>query len=323
MITLFKKTTKTDTIMKRSLLFLISATICLITFTSCGSDSESDPFEKQDKRYFYPKSLQFRSSNNLTETKEDWNFSYNSDKTIKSYTRKSTIKSGNLEIVEIEKGTLRYYYDWNNNRKIENRKTFSYNSKDLTTMLTYNDTIIETATFTGAYISSIEATGTRNEEGLEKPLSYITNLAYSGDFCTSAVYRDNSFEKSYSFNWKGNQLKEVNYDERSIAAQPDEVHSTYKYEYDNRELAVDYSFNTMAFVYNHLPEIYSAMGFLGKATPYKIQDETFSEYRIINNNTRPTQSIVKSYTIMDTHDNVIYNATSPNYTEYQYNFSSK
>lgn len=310
--------------MKRLLFSLISIAICLATLTSCSNDKDDfNVFEQQEKRAFYPKSLIFRSANNLTDTKEEWTFTYNSDNTIKSYTREQTIKSGNLEIIEIENGSLRYYQDWNNIRKIENRKTVSYSSKDLTTMLTYNDTITETATFSGHYISLIEAAGTRKKAGMEESLSYITNFAYSGDFCTRTAYRDNIQEKTHTLKWKGNQLKEVNYDERNTATSSDEVHSTYKYEYNSRTLATDYGFNTLAFVCGCLPKIYSAMGFLGKATPYLIEEEYFSEYRIINNNKLPTQSINKSYTIMDTQENVIYNASSPSYTEFQYNFSAK
>ncbi len=292
------------------------------TLASCSDDNNNiNPFAIQPKTPFYPTALTFRSINaEQTETVVNWSFTYNTDNTINTYTYKKSVKGNNIDINEEKQGELFYYVDYDGNNRIRNSIVSTYTSTTPEMTYTHSDTITEDAKFSGKYITSIEITGKRDKQGTLENISNLRSFNYAGDFCTSSIYRDNDSEKTYSYKWSKNMLTNVTvYDQNKKNSNLS--HENFEYKYNPRDIANDYGFNTLAFIYNHNPEIYDAMGFFGKATPFTMEEEYFSSYVIDNGTKYDLQSERHTYSIHNTNSSIIYTADpTPNYSEYLFNF---
>lgn len=298
--------------------------IVVLVSVSCSSDSSVyDPFKEQTKQPFYPARLSFRSVNdNGAITEKNWVFEYNSDNTIKRYTYTHSVSGTNIDIEETKVGNLRYYTDYKGNRCIETKSYSSYSSKRLADILVYTDTITEDARFNNNHIESIDTKGWRTTNGeTVTTLSSRQTFNYSNDLCTSSTYTDSNNETTYTYKWNNNMLAVVTIHNQS-KNNSDLTHDTYEYRYDNRTLASYYEFNPLAFVYGNKPQIYDAMGYLGKSTPYLLEFEEYNGYESINGKRYDIQSVQRSYHIMSGANSLIYSAESPGYSEYIFNFNN-
>lgn len=304
---------------KYSIMMLLLASS--IQFLSCGSDSDSfDPYDKQEKTEFYPSKLLFRSSNNDTETVENWTFAYDNDKNISKYTYKQSLKSGSLNISEQKSGKLSYYEDYEGKRRITNRIYTTYTSRGNNTTYSYKDTITENVTFNGNLIVSIETSGIHNVGGKAETVSHIRTFTYSGDYLTGSTFRDNNNETKYTYKWNGERMSQVTVHTQNNV-NSDLTHDTYDYTYEQKDVASNYGFNTLAFIYGHNPRIYAAMGFFGKTTPYLLSTTRYSSYERINGDRYETQSVDSSFDIVEKNNSVVYTAESTGYDEYTFTFS--
>ena len=96
----------------------------------------------------------------------------------------------------------------------------------------------------------------------------------------------------------------------------------YKYTYDNRELSTDYEFNTMAFIYGNMPEVYAAMNLFGATAAYKIEGESYSGCRNFTGTSKPIAPVNRNYTILETTNSVTYTADSQSSSTYLFTFSN-
>lgn len=292
-----------------------------ISFLSCGSDSDSfDPYNEQKKTEFFPSKLVFRSSNNNSETTENWTFTYDDDNNIGKYTYKQNLKSGALTIVEQKSGKLSYYEDYEGKRRITNRIYTTYTSRGNNTTYTYKDTITEDVTFNGNLIAAIETSGVHNVGGKAETVSHIRTFTYSGDYLTGSTFKDNNSETTYTYKWNGERLAQVTVHTQNNA-NSDLTHDTYDYTYEKKEVSSNYGFNTLAFIYGHNPQIYAAMGFFGKTTPYLLATSKYSSYERINGVRYETQAVDNSFDIVEKSNSVVYTAESTGYDEYTFTFS--
>lgn len=308
--------------MKR-IAYILSAAILATLSVSCGSDDSFDPYKEQDKRSFYPKTLVFRSINDRAETDSKWTFTYknhNDRKVIGSYTYTETITSGGTTITKEEKGTLDYYKNYAGEECISNKKDSRYYSESLTNIYEYRDTITEDVTISNNYITSITTTGKRTEAGRQEPISSVRIFNYANEFCTGSTFKDLNDEIVYTQRWSGDKLTQATSHTQSKTGSNGK-NDTYEYSYDNRTLAIDYGFNLLAFIYGNNPQIYDAMGFFGKTTPYEIESISKKSYQIINGVAQATQSEIFEMSVIDSDDTVIYRAITPNYEDYTYQFN--
>ena len=303
--------------------FSIIATIAaILTLSSCGSDSDGfDPYKEQTKMPMYPKALSFRSVNNDgAVTQDSWKFKYNNDYSIKEYSLEHSINSDDTEIKESKQGSLRYINNhYTGSRRIETTIYSKYSSKKGTNTLVYTDTIVETVKFNGNYISSIETSGWRTTNGVVEEISSNRSFTYSGEFCTSSTYEDNTNKTSYTYNWRGERLVKATINKQGKESS-NMTNDTYSYTYSEKELAKNYEFNPMAFIYTHNPEIYSAMNFFGKTTPYKLESKKYDSYGMRNGREYELESELHYFTIMEGESSVTFSADSPGYSEYFYKF---
>lgn len=301
----------------------IVATIAtILTLASCGSDSDSfNPYKEQTKMPLYPKTLSFSSINNDgATTKENWTFQYNNDSTIKSYTYSHKITSSDAIITEQKEGTLRYYTDYTNSRCIETTIYSRYSSKRGTNTLVYTDTVTENVKFSGQYISSISTTGWRTTNGVVETISNHRNFTYANEYCTASTYNDKNDEVSYTYKWNGEKLAKVTIHKQGKESS-NMTNDTYSYTYSRKDVAKDYDFNLLAFIYAHNPEIYSAMNLFGKTTPYKLMNKEYESYGMRNGREYELESEQHSFVIMEDEKSVLFIGDSPGYSEYIYTFS--
>lgn len=305
---------------KSTLLYSIIAT--LLFTTSCGSDDNGfNPYNAQEKHPFYPTALTFRSSNSNSEITEEWTFTYNEENKITNYTYKKNIKGNDREIVETAEGALTYFTDYEHRQRINTDITSTYTSTKQGQTIQYTQTTKEDVRFDGDLIAGIETTGQRNTSGNIENISTKRTFTYANDYCTGSTYRDNNGnEYTYTYQWDNTLLSNVTiYKQNSNNSES--TNDTYKYSYNTRDIANDYGFNPMAFVYGHNPEVYAAMSCFGKVTPYVLEQERYESYDKINNEKYPTQSETHEYTIQTTNNSLSFTADpSEAYDEYQYTF---
>ena len=98
------------------------------------------------------------------------------------------------------------------------------------------------------------------------------------------------------------------------------TNDTYNYTYSRKDIAKDYGFNILAFVYAHNPEIYSAMNLFGKVTPYKLESREYESYGMRNGREYELESELHYFTIMEDNNTVTVLTDSPGYSEYIYIF---
>ena len=300
---------------------IIAVIATILALASCSDDSNRfDPYKEQTKMPIYPKSLSFKSVNNDgATTAENWAFNYNSDNTIKNYTYEHAISSGDTDIRESRQGALRYYVDYTGSRCIETTIYSKYSSKRPTSTLVYTDTITEFVKFDGDYISSIRTSGWRTTNGIAETISSNRVFTYAKDFCTSSTYDDKTTEIAYSYKWHGERLVQATVHKQSKESS-NMTYDTHNYTYNRKEIAKDYGFNIMAFVYAHTPEVYSAMNFFGKGIPYKLESKEYDSYGMRNGREYEIESELHYFTIMEDKNTVTILTDSPGYSEYIYIF---
>ena len=300
---------------------IIASLIAIFTLVSCGSDSDSfNPYKDQTKMPIYPKSLSFRSINNDgATTYENWTFQYNNDSTIKSYTYEHSITSDTETIKENKQGSLRYYVDYTGSRCIENTVYSKYSSKRGINTLVYTDTITENVKLIGSTISAINTSGWRTTNGVIETISNNRTFTYANDYCTSSTFNDKTNEISYTHKWNGDRLVRVTVHKQSKESS-NMTNDTYNYTYSRKDIAKDYDFNLLAFVYAHNPEIYSAMNLFGKVTPYKLESKEYESYGMRNGREYELESELHSFSIMEDSNTVTIMTDSPGYSEYIYIF---
>lgn len=313
--------------MKTNILSIIAILIASISFVACSdSDNESNPYNDQVKRHFYPTTYTFRSvTNNGVTNTESWEFTYDSQNRISTYKCTQTAKGMGDDITSCKEGKLRFYNDHNGRKQIVNDISTTYSNNTTNGTVSYTETTTERATFSGNLISQIVTDGIRYENGSNtpKPVSSTQTFTYSDEFCTSSTYSDYEKDVKYSYTWKSNKLSKATI--HSESKDKSEIkHETHEYSYNKANLACDYGFNTLAFIYGHMPDVYSAMNGFGKNTPYILEHETIKGYNEsgTDHNDRPV--IERDFQILDNgiSNNVKYIVDSPTYSEYLYNFTA-
>ncbi len=299
-------------------IWAIAATLFIC---SCSDSDSFDPYKNQSIRPLHPTTLTFSSLNNEdTQTDKSWNFKYNADNSINSYdyTYKVKTKDG-VEIQETHHGALTYYTDATGNGGILNKLVISNQMKEITATQGYSDTITEDAKIVAGKIESIKSIVQRTYiNGETTTFSTNQTFTYSDKYCTGSTITTPDETITYTYKWSNAVLSKVTIYTRSNS---DIKHETYEYTY-SRDLATDYIFNTMSFIYGNLPEIYSAMNFFGEISAYKLEGEHFSGYRTINNEQHNLSPTSREYSILETANSVTYTADSPGTSTYFYTFSN-
>lgn len=267
--------------MKKYLFLLLPIAIITTLTCSCSDDSSSDntynPYLHQEKVPFYPQEIIIEKQSEKRHISEKWSFEYNDDdKTINSYTHETTTslqKSDGEEItIEKESGHLSYFNNGNILNRIEVVKEisgFDYYKR-------HREEIIENVQSEKGLITNIERLiDSYNEDGIKTGSTTTTRtFGYAGEYCTSSKYTDADntegvITHTYSYTWNTeHKLTSVEIEEKGSDTR---IHKTYNYTYG--KLNDNHIFQTNAFLYNHLPQIYAAMGYFGKDCPYTMYQE--------------------------------------------------
>lgn len=309
--------------MKRIYNFLIASTM-LVAFAACSESESFDPYKNQSKRPFYPTNVTFSNQNNDgAQVEKKWSLSYNNDNSIKAYTYNYTVKTGSgVEMQEEHSGELTYHKDPSTgNDVIQNILTISSNVASLPTAESYNDKITEYVEISNGTIQKITTLGQRTySNGEKEAYSSTRTFTYTDKYCTSSTLIDNTGTTTYKYNWGSGKLGSVTKYQQDNSNNV--TQEEYRYTYDNINLATDYEFNTMAFVYGNIPEIYAAMNLFGATSAYKIEGESYSGYRNFTGTSKPIAPINRNYAILETTNGVTYTADSPSSSTYVFTFSN-
>lgn len=263
--------------MKKIFYFLLPLTIFATSICSCSSDDSSyNPYFHQEKSPFYPNEIRIEKQSGKRDISEKWTFEYNTDRTISAYTHETTTKQqkeGYIETtVEKESGSLSYYNNGNIVNVISTEKEiFGYDYQKYS-----KERIIENVECVEGRITAIERMiDSYNKDGV-KTSSTTTNrtFEYAGEHCVASTYtdRDNAaghITHTYTYNWDGGcRLTSIDIDEKGGDSR---TRKTYNYTYG--KLGTNHVFQANAFLYNHMPQIYAAMGYMGKDCPYTLYRE--------------------------------------------------
>ena len=310
-----------NTTMKKiyTLLFLLAT---VFAFSACSESEGFDPYRSQEKRPMYPAVVSFSSvDNDDTGTDKKWEFTYNADNTIKAYKYSNHVitKSG-VEIIENHSGKLIYYTDAAGVKWIQNDLVVSNVVKDVTSEESYCDTIKEDVKIISDLIHSIKTTGQRTySNGTYEIYSNTRDFSYTDKYCTGSSYTHSLGTTTYRYDWGNAQLKRVTVYEQGNNNSMSQM--VYNYQHSKRELACDYGFNTLSFVYGNFPEVYAAMNLFGETSAYEIESENYSGYRNINGTRYDISPVSRSYSLLESNNSVTYAADSPNFISYFFTFA--
>lgn len=292
--------------------FLMTVIFTSLTFIQCSDSDSFDPYKEQEKTPLYPSKLTYSNENINSRTNETWTFKYNENNTINTYTFSQQIKrtTDDLTVSEKQSGVLNYGKDLEGNTRINNNITRTYSSKDNNNYNSYEEEISETVTFMNGLIAKIESDSKRKDNN---KMTYSEwSFEYNNDYCTKATYKDNHELKNYTFKWNGSLLSQVTIHEQDESG--DLTTETHIYSYNTEDLANDYSFNPMAFIYGHLPKIYASMGLFGKITPYILEQDEYK--KSLNSPTigsNPlTVEVIRNYGVSDTSTSITYTVSDDN-----------
>jgi hypothetical protein len=300
---------------------VILAVVATLFIYSCSDSDSFDPYKNQTIRPFYPTALTFSSLNNEnTQTDKNWKFKYNADNSINSYSYTYKVKTNDgVEINEEHQGTLTYYTDAAGNGGILNKLVVNNQMKEITATQGYCDTITEDAKIVAGKIESIKSIVQRTYlNGETTTFSTNRTFTYTDKYCTSSTITTPEGSTTYTYKWSNAGLSKATVYTRN---NNDIIHETYEYTY-SKELATDYKFNTLSFIYGNMPEIYAAMSLFGETSAYKLEGEHFNGYRTINNEQHNLSPTSRQYTILETTNSVTYTADSPGTSTYFYTFSN-
>lgn len=302
---------------------LIVAVAAMLFVGSCSDNYSFDPYENQNSRPLYPNSISFSSLNKEgTRTDKNWSFKYNVDNKINSYDYIYKVKTKDgVEIQEEHNGKLLYYTDAVGNGGILNNLVVSNKVKDITSAQGYTDAITEDVKIVAGKIETIKTIVQRTYmNGEDSTFSTVRTFTYMDKYCVGSTVTASNENITYTYNWNNARLNKVTV--FTLGKNNDLKSEAYEYKYDDRELATNYGFNTMAFIYGTMPEIYAAMNLFGEASAYKLEGEYFSGYRTINNERHDLSPISRDYAILETANSVTYTADSPSTNSYFYTFSN-
>jgi hypothetical protein len=305
--------------------YLLIATAIAFTLSACSSDNDNfDPYKNQVKKPFYPTTITFENSNNDgAKTDKKWQLTYNAEGSIKAYKYDYTIKASNgVQMIEEHLGELTYHKDPSTgNDVIQNSLTVNSSVVSTTAIESYTDKITELVDISNGTIQKITKLGQRTySNGEEETYKSTQTFTYSDKYCTSSTLTDNTGTTTYTYNWsygKLNSYTKYQQDNSNNVTQEE-----YTYTYDNKNRATDYEFNTMAFIYSNMPEIYAAMNLFGITSAYKIEGESYSGYRNFTGTSKPIAPVNRSYSIWEASNDVIsYTGDSPSSVTYTFTFS--
>lgn len=306
--------------MNRVYTFLLAAMTALI-FSACDDSSSFNPYEAREKRPFYPTTIAFCTvDNNETKTDKKWDFTYNADNTINTYKYQTSIttKEGK-EITESHAGKLIYYTDATGKQWIQNDIVVTNTVKDFALIESYCDTIKEDVSLSSGLIQSIRTTGQRSySNGTKEIYSNSREFSYTDKYCTGSTYNTSTAKTTYRYDWSNSRLNKVTvYEQEKNNSMMQQV---YKYTYNSRDLGSDYGFNTLAFIYGNMPEIYASMNLFGATSAYKLEGENYSGYGNINGMQYNISPVSRNFAILETTGSVTYTADSPNSSSYYFTF---
>ena len=308
--------------MKKIYYTLIAA--IALAFASCSESDDFNPYKDQSKRPFYPTTVTFDNLNNDgSQVEKKWTLAYNSDNSIKAYTYDyKVVTSTKVEMKEQHMGELSYHKDPSTgNDVIKNVITMTSQVTSLTSTESYSDKITELVEISGGTINKITTLGLRTySNGEEETFSTTRTFVYSNNFCIGSTLLDNSGTTTYKYSWGSGKLNSIAKYQQDNSNNV--TNEEYKYTYSNRDLATDYGFNTMAFIYGNMPEIYAAMNLFGVTSAYKLEGESYSGYRNFTGTSKPIAPVHRSYTILDNVNSVTYTADSQSSSIHKFTFSN-
>ena len=306
--------------MKKFFYLLLPLTVFTAFISSCSSDDTFyDPYITQEKNPFYPQEIVINKESKSRKVSEKWTFEYGTDKKITAYTHETTTKHEYREkensytetTIETEKGELSYYSD----EEIQTKITVEKEIFGLDYEKFQKEEITEIAKCANNHITEIKRYIDSSDKNGKVTGSTITKrtFSYSGDYCTQSIFTDNekaaeANNTTYTYNWNGAfELANVDIDEKGGSSR---TRKTYKYRYGN--IGANHIFQTNAFLYNHLPQIYAAMGYFGKDCPYTIyrEEQDFSLF------------IDGKWEKDNSSDSKLFNLLNPDNDEFKYDISS-
>ncbi len=309
----------------KKIYYTLIATIAL-TLGACSESENFNPYKDQNKRSLYPTTITFSNLNNdSSQVEKSWTLAYNNDNSIKNYTYKYYAKTSHDVVINEEHiGKLSYHKDRvTGNDIIMNIITLTSQTTTETTTESYSEKITEMVEISNGTIDKITTLGLRTyPNGTEETISSTRTFAYSNKFCIASTLIDTIGTTTYKYSWSSGKLNSVTkiQEDKSYNITQEE----YIYTYNSRDLATDYNFNTMAFIYGNMPEVYAAMNLFGVTSAYKFEGESYHGYRQFagSQERRPIPPIHRSYTILDNVNSVSYSADSQSSTVYKFTFSN-
>ena len=311
--------------MNKFLLHALFIALSAISIASCNSDSEDfDPFSQQTKGEFHPKIISFSKTSDNIDITETWsNIVRNSQDKVVSYdyTREVT---GEFTEKESRSCKIDYFKDHFGNNAIRTETNVEYYKLSKGIEEKYTEKISETIDLNEkGYIANISTTTDHFSNNTTAPVITTSSrsFSYNGDMCSGSIYTDNSSRVTYRYNWSAYQLKGVTIlNENSRNNTVD--YNTYDYTYDTKEFYKYSGMEILPFVQSGLPQIFAAMGYLGKCTPYILTDEVQGGYTKFGNIKSENPVVRNSYSFSgDIDSKMMYSGISNIYNTYSVTYS--
>jgi hypothetical protein len=305
--------------------FGILATLFLGTvLVSCSETEERNPFEEQKKGDFSPKQVVISKIGDNRTIVESWkNIRRDNENRVTGYEYAFEMK-GDILQVESRNCTLDYYTDFNKNECIRNRYIVEYTKTDRGITEKYTENVLEDVTINArGYISRIETVTDHFANNSTEAVTTTSErvFTYNGDLCTASTYNDEEYKITYNYKWDGYMLKNLtvlkeNKKDGSVE------YNTYAYTFDKKAIYPYTGTSLMPFVQSGMPQIYAAMGYLGKCTPYVLLEETQGGYTKFGDMTSNNIKVHNYFNLEgDPTMKMTYTALSNIYNSYSITFS--
>lgn len=297
--------------------------------SSCGDDSDNsyNPFDEESKGEFYASSITAEKVTSNFQEIENWTgiVKDSLDRVVRySYNYNYDTQDGDIKN-EKRENKIYYFKTHDKLDAITVKSNLEYNQSQKGITTKYSQQITDNIEINAnGYISKISTTIEHYENDSAEPVIKTSKreFIYSGDICISSTFCDDESETTYTYDWNAYQLTGITIlKENNVKGFVE--YDKYDYTYNNDSVYIYSGTQLLPFVQRGLPEVFAAMGYFGKCTPYLLTEEKHSGYFKHNNSNAPdtpTETTNQYNLTGDVESGFTYNAQSNKYSTFYIDF---
>ena len=315
--------------MKKKFFGIAALLFAVLFVSSCdnGEDNIYNPFDEETKGEFYASSITaVKITSNILESENWTNIVKDASNRIAqySYDYNYTTLSGDTKN---EKRDSKIYYFKTHDKQdaITVQSHLEYNQQQGGIASKYSQKISDNIAINAdGYISKISTTIAHYESDSVEPVIKTSEreFIYSGDICISSTFCDEESKITYTYDWNAYQLTGITVLKDNHVKGIIE-YDKFDYTYNNDSVYIYSGTQLLPFVQRGLPEVFAAMGYFGKSTPYLLAEEKHSGYLKHNssNTTTTSTETTNNYSLVgDVESGFTYNAQSNIYSTFYIDF---